>query len=208
LTAVIALQLLVTTSPQFEKAKCDSERKNARQRERRAEKAASKKAKAPSKKAKIGNGSKMSKGDVYDQVLGDPGSESDSESSNPCSAYIHVHIPPPPPIQVSGKPIKALQPQICKCGPFIFSSSLPHEDFLKKLAAAIPCRRVALPESELRWKFEKPLKGDDKPLASQDGYQAMVSALNKKKRDCVIIVALPPPKRCERKCGMCLTFSV
>jgi hypothetical protein len=69
--------------------------------------------------------------------------------------------------------------------------------FLDQLALSVPCRRVALPQSLLRWKFEKPIRGDEKPLASDAGFRAMITALSEKKKDCVVIISMPPPVEAE-----------
>jgi hypothetical protein len=119
--------------------------------------------------------------------------ESDNEESRLCSAYIHVQVPPPPLTRVSGKGVKPLLPQIHKSSPLIFKTSISHEVFLDQLSSTVPCRRIALPHSLLRWKFEKPIKGDDKPLTGEAGFKAMVTALDEKKRDRVVIITMPPP---------------
>jgi hypothetical protein len=115
------------------------------------------------------------------------------EGGVPCSAYIHVIIPPPPLIRFSNKPSKPALPQIAKSGPLNFSSSLSHSNFLLRLAATTPCRPTALVQQQLRWKFEKPAKGDEKPLTSLDGYKAMICALEEKSKERVVIISMPPP---------------
>ena len=102
-------------------------------------------------------------------------------------------FPPPPQTRVTAKS-KARQPQIHKSGPLIFNTSLSHAEFLDQLATTVPCRRVALPESQLRWKFEKPINGDEKPLSGEVGYRAMVEAARERKKDRVLVIAMPPPQ--------------
>jgi hypothetical protein len=184
----------------LQKAAAARAKRNAHQRERRAEKAAARRADeverlgedTPSKRARKGEKSRP-RVDIFDQVMGAFHKSDDEAPGMACSAYIHVHIPPPP-IRVSGKVVKAPQVQIRKSGPLLFDTSVSHAVFLDQLATAVPCRRVALPQSQLRWRFEKPLKGDEKPLTGNSGFRAMIAALRERKKDRVIIIAMPPPQ--------------
>ena len=67
-------------------------------------------------------------------------------------------------------------------------------EFMLRLAENVPCRPVALPEPKLRWRFEKPAKDMEKPLTSDAGYNAMIAALKERKKDRVVIIAMPPPQ--------------
>lgn len=104
-----------------------------------------------------------------------------------------MSVSPPPQARVATKS-KQPQTQICKSGPLIFNTTLSHAGLLDQLAATVPCRWVALPHTQLHWKFEKPIKGDEKPLSGETGYQAMVEAVKERKKDRVIIIAMPPPQ--------------
>jgi hypothetical protein len=174
------------SSPEFyenqQKNRERNEKRRANAAEKRAAKAATKKV---TKKPKpIASGSNdLDKSDA----------DEEEDTGVPCSAYIHVIIPPPSAIRFNNKPSKPALPQIAKSGPLNFSSSLSHSEFLIQLAATTPCRPSALVQPQLRWKFEKPAKGDEKPLTGLDGYRAMIRALEEKSKERVIIISMPPP---------------
>lgn len=61
---------------------------------------------------------------------------------------------------------------------------------MDKIASVTPCYREA--PWGMTWKFEKPLKGDAKPLTTEISFKAMVKQLVEKIKDHVINVYMPP----------------
>ena len=111
------------------------------------------------------------------------------------TAYIFIVIPPPPTAHVCGKNAKAPIDQHRKRPPFIFDVDISYEDFLVKVTSATPCYPEAL--TSMMWKFEKPMKGDTRPLTTNISYMAMIKQLREKNRDHVINIYMPPPQKLD-----------
>jgi hypothetical protein len=164
--------------------------KNKERNEKR--KAQKVKAKTTARSANDKKGKKRANATSEDAIEVDP----DGDNEDPgviCDAYIHVIVPPPPPVRVTGKAYKPPQPQTITSGPLRFSTSISYDEFVTGLARTTPCRVKALVLSKLGWRHEKPVNGKDKPLTGPDGFRAMITSLEEKSKERVVIISMPPP---------------
>ena len=113
------------------------------------------------------------------------------------TAYILIIIPPPPTVHVRGKSAKPPVEQHRKRPPFIFNINISYEDFISKVASATPCYPNAL--TGMMWKFEKPMKGDTRPLTTKISFTAMVKQLREKTKDHIINIYMPPPQKLDER---------
>jgi hypothetical protein len=113
------------------------------------------------------------------------------------TAYIFIIIPPPPTAHVRGKSTKPPVEQHCKRPPFIFDINISYENFISKVASATPCNPDAL--TGMMWKFEKPMKGDTRPLTTKISYTAMIKQLHEKTKDHIINIYMPPPQKLDER---------
>ncbi|PCH45002.1 hypothetical protein WOLCODRAFT_155023 [Wolfiporia cocos MD-104 SS10] len=111
------------------------------------------------------------------------------------TAYIHVVTYVTSATTRSAKAKQSLN--IAKRGPFFFYTASTFSSFLTELAKTVPCRRDALAVSKLQWRFESPWTSKPKPLADENGYKALISSVEQRKKDHVIVVIMPPPARPE-----------
>lgn len=51
----------------------------------------------------------------------------------------------------------------------------------------------------MTWKFEKPIKGDPKPLTTEVSFRAMVKQLAERTKDHIINIYMPPPNKLDSK---------
>lgn len=142
---------------------------------------------------------------------GSEGEETDSEtqvrkrarttetSARTYTAYIHVERPPPAQSGPStlrgrfqGKPVTQTSSTIEQHGPVILQDQYAFDKLLEHLAQAVGCLPTSIPISQLFWRFEKPANNSRKPLRSQDGYTAMLSALEERAKDRVVVLHMPP----------------
>jgi hypothetical protein len=72
----------------------------------------------------------------------------------------------------------------------MFNTEITYKDFIRKVASATPCYPQAL--TGMMWKFEKPIKGDTKPLTTEISYTVMIQQLRDKMKDHVINIYMPP----------------
>ena len=105
-------------------------------------------------------------------------------------AYVTVVVPPPPIPTSVHKGTKQPSEQQHQCDPFIFPLTISYNDFLAKVASATPCYVEAL--TSMKWKFEKPAKGDTKPLTTAIGFTTMINQLKDKTKEHIIIIYMPP----------------
>ena len=85
-------------------------------------------------------------------------------------------------------------------GPFFFNVDDAFMDFKSKLAASLPCKESLLPLGQLQWHYEKPASDKRKPLVDEAGFKAMQTSLRDRKRDLVVNIHMPPPKRDDTVC--------
>ncbi|PCH38910.1 hypothetical protein WOLCODRAFT_158448 [Wolfiporia cocos MD-104 SS10] len=111
------------------------------------------------------------------------------------TAYIHVVTYVTSATTRSAKAKQSLN--IAKRGPFFFYTASTFSSFLTELAKTVPCRRDVLAVSKLQWRFESPRTSKPKPLADENGYKALISSVEQRKKDHVIVVIMPPPARPE-----------
>ena len=113
------------------------------------------------------------------------------------TAYIFIVIAPPPTAHVRAKAAKPPPEQHRKRPPFMFNIDLSYADFVSKVASATPCYPEAL--MGMMWKFEKPIKGDTKPLTTEISYAAMIKQLHDKTKDHVINIYMPPLNKLDHR---------
>jgi len=131
----------------------------------------------------------------------------DSPANIEATAYIFIVIPPPPTTQVRNRATKPPPEQHRKRPPFMFNIEITYEDFVRKVASATPCYPQAL--TGMMWKFEKPIKGDTKPLTTEISYTAMIKQLRDKMKDHIINIYMPPPNKLDDKpIFVCISLSV
>jgi len=82
-------------------------------------------------------------------------------------------------------------------GPFFFSPDEDFSAFKAWLAKSLPCKEHLLPITKLQWRYEKPANDKKKPIADEAGYSAMKKSLGQRKKDFVINICMPPPKKDE-----------
>ena len=105
-------------------------------------------------------------------------------------AYVTVVVPPPPIPTSVRKGAKQPSEQQHQRNPFIFLLTISYDDFLAKGASASCCYVEAL--TGMKWKFEKPAKGDTKPLTTAISFTTMINQLKDKTNEHVIIIYMPP----------------
>jgi hypothetical protein len=113
------------------------------------------------------------------------------------TVYIFIIIPPPPTIHIRGKSTKPPPEQHRKRPPFFFDIDLSYEEFVAKVASATPCYPDAL--TRMMWKFEKPIRGDTRPLTTETSYAAMIKQLRDKSKDHIINIYMPPPNKLDNR---------
>jgi hypothetical protein len=113
------------------------------------------------------------------------------------AVYIFIVIPPPPITHIHNRSTKPPPEQHRQRPPFMFSIDLPYKNFIEKVASATPCYPEAL--TGMMWKFEKPMKGNKKPLTTEMSYAAMIKQLRKKTKDHVINIYMPPPNKLNNR---------
>jgi hypothetical protein len=113
------------------------------------------------------------------------------------AVYIFIVIPPPPITHIRNRSTKPPPEQHRQRPPFMFSIDLPYKDFIEKVASATPCYPEAL--TRMMWKFEKPMKGNTKPLTTETSYAAMIKQLRKKTKDHVVNIYMPPPNKLDNR---------
>jgi len=123
--------------------------------------------------------------------------EEDDSLEIEATTYIFIVIPPPPTAHIRGKGAKPPPEQHLKRPPFLFNIDLLYDEFLMQVASATPCYPEAL--TGMMWKFEKPIKGDMRPLTTETSYTAMIKQLHDKNKDHVINIYMPPPNKLDNK---------
>jgi hypothetical protein len=84
--------------------------------------------------------------------------------------------------------------------PLFFSVDDTFVDFKSKLATSLPCKESLLPLGQLQWHYEKPASDKRKPLVDEAGFKAMQTSLRDRKKDLVVNIHMPPPKRDDTVC--------
>ena len=92
------------------------------------------------------------------------------------------------------------KPTVSNRGPFFFNLTSTFHEFLQSLVlctTGLPSVG-AIAKVHLTWKLAVPANDRSKPLYDDSGFRALVKRVKEvldKKKDCAIVVSLPPPSK-------------
>lgn len=111
-------------------------------------------------------------------------------------SYVTVILPvsaQPAVVRTRKTKSQAAETTMAEHGPFKTKSTMTFNQYLDALADTLQCRKSHLPVPQLRWKLTKPQNDVEKPMTTDVGYEAMITAMKERRGGHMVRLVLPKP---------------
>ncbi|KAJ7106368.1 hypothetical protein C8R44DRAFT_987446 [Mycena epipterygia] len=108
--------------------------------------------------------------------------------------YIHV-LKPTPAVQSKTRSKPKPETLYIKRGPFKFKSNTTYNDFLTRVAAALPCPVAHIVLDKVEWKPQSPANRNALPLGGEVGYDVLLEQIGGRDKDRIVVLSMPGPTK-------------